>query len=364
MDRNNLRGRLVLWVFGALFALFWLLLLRLALTGRQRQEKEKASASAKVANEKPSVKVRTPAPDRRRRVKKAGERKRKSTGAMRQRFGVETVLLAVEVGAIVLLLVVGLSLWQTRRDLNDVYRSLQKSDPRALPTLMAAANPGMDAQQVAQSQAANGVNLPVLPTPYPTVTPAAHAAISASPSPEKAAGEAADEVTPGQSAKLKAEQAPASQQDGAASLSTIAFGMTDVAAKRVQETGQPRRLQIPAIAVDSFIYQDYGEDWLKLGVVQVGELVAAGAPGNLVLAGHNDVYGEVFRDLDELEAGHDIFVHADSTTYKYRVREMLIVNPDDVWVTLPTSTPTLTLVSCYPYLVGTHRIVVFADLVP
>lgn len=364
MDRNKLRGRLVLWAFGALFALFWLWLLKLALTARQRQDEEKASVAAKAANEHPSVKVRTPAPDRRHKVKKAGERKRKSTGAKRRRFGIETVLLAVEVGAIVLFLVVGFSLWQTRQDLNDVYRNLQKSDPRALPTLMAAANPGMGVQQVAQAQAANGANMPALPTPYPTVTPAARPPIAPSPSPEKAAREATDEVTPGQGAKLKAEQGPALQADGPASLSTIAFGMTDVAAKRVQESGQPRRLQIPAIAVDSFIYQDYGEEWLKLGVVQVGELVAAGAPGNLVLAGHNDVYGEVFRDLDELEAGHDIFVHADSTTYKYRVRERLIVNPDDVWVTLPTSTPTLTLVSCYPYLVGTHRIVVFADLVP
>lgn len=359
MSRKNLRGRLVLWAFGALSVLFWLWLLKLALIGQQ--DKEEASTAEEVADEKPLAKVQTPAPDRRRRAKgSAGNRK--SAGAKRRRFGVETILLAVEVGAIVLLVVVGLSLWQTRRDLNDVYRSLQKSDPRALPTLMAAANPGMGAQQLAQSQAENDANLPALPTPYPTVTPAAQAATADSQ--EKVAGEVADEVTSEEVGKVKPEAAQALQQDDVAPLSAIAFGMTEVAGKRAQETGQPRRLQIPAIAVDSFIYQDYGEDWLKLGVVQVGDLVAAGAPGNLVLAGHNDVYGEVFRDLDELEAGHELFVMADNTTHKYRVRETLIVEPDDVWVTLPTSTPTLTLVSCYPYLVGTHRIVVFADLVP
>ena len=37
--------------------------------------------------------------------------------------------------------------------------------------------------------------------------------------------------------------------------------------------------------------------------------------------------------------------------------------PTDVWVMEPTQGPTLTLISCYPYMVSTERIVVFADLV-
>jgi len=39
------------------------------------------------------------------------------------------------------------------------------------------------------------------------------------------------------------------------------------------------------------------------------------------------------------------------------------VNPDDVSVMYPTSTPVLTLMTCYPYLVDTHRLVVIAELV-
>ena len=133
--------------------------------------------------------------------------------------------------------------------------------------------------------------------------------------------------------------------------------------KRVPQRDQAGRIQIPAIDVNSLIYQHDREDGFKLGVVQIGQTVSPGHPGNLVLAAHNNVYGEIFRDLDQLKAGQEIMLHDDSGSYTYLVRETLLVEPTDVWVTLPTSAPTLTLVSCYPYLLGEQRIVVFADLV-
>lgn len=339
---------------GVLSALFWLWLLKLSLTARHGQESVSAPADGNAANDKSPAELRKGTGARRRKAK-ARSGKAVSAPAKHRRIGLEKILLGVEVGAIVLLVVVGLSLWQTQRDVNRVYRNLQKTDPRILPTLMAAANPGVAVRQ----QAANtAFAAPALPTPYPTVTPVA--ALATVP---ESSGSAQPEL------KVEAEtDVERSDLDNEGptveTASTIAFGMSSIMVKRAPESGQPRRLQIPAIGVDSFIYQDYGEEWLKLGVVQVGQPVAAGARGNLVLAGHNDVYGEVFRDLDELEAGHDIFVLGDSTKYKYRVRETLIVDPDEIWVTMPTSTATLTLVSCYPYLADTHRIVVFAELVP
>jgi len=44
------------------------------------------------------------------------------------------------------------------------------------------------------------------------------------------------------------------------------------------------------------------------------------------------------------------------------VTEKRFVEPTQVDVMNPTSEPTSTLISCYPYLVDTQRIVVFASL--
>jgi sortase A len=260
----------------------------------------------------------------------------------RSRLNAENVLLAVEIGAIFLFVAAGIALWQTRQDVNEAYRDLQRSDPRVLPTLIAAANPGMLPDSLAHTGQDRGpAAAPPLPTPFPTSTPNA-LVVAAKPL------AAIDEI---EDAEREVEQDVNAQ-----------WGTTVVMEKRVAEHDQPRRLQIPSIGVNSFVFQDYGEDWMKLGVVQIAGPAAPGEPGNLVLAAHDDIYGEVFRDLDRLQPGDEISLLGDSESYVYRVRESLIVDPDDVWVTLPTSTPTLTLVSCYPYLINTHRIVVFADL--
>lgn len=124
-----------------------------------------------------------------------------------------------------------------------------------------------------------------------------------------------------------------------------------------------RRIQIGAIDVDGAIYQGmYDWEVLKKGVAQHIGSAAPGRAGNMVLAGHNDVYGEVFRDLDQLAPGDEILVSSERQTYTYVVRETVIVEPTDVWVLAPTEFASMTLISCYPYRVNTKRIVIFADL--
>lgn len=124
-----------------------------------------------------------------------------------------------------------------------------------------------------------------------------------------------------------------------------------------------RRMQIPALDVDSAIYQGmYDWEVLKKGVTQHIGSPAPGQKGNMIFAGHNDVYGEVFRDLDQLKPGDEIVVSSARQAYVYVVRETVIVDPAEVWVMAPTDFPSLTLISCYPYRVNTKRIVVFADL--
>lgn len=125
---------------------------------------------------------------------------------------------------------------------------------------------------------------------------------------------------------------------------------------------QARRLEIPALSGNYPIV--LGDDWeqLKKGIGQYAGSGQPGRPGNVVLSGHNDIYGEPFRYLDRLKPGDEIIVSTERQEYTYQVREIRVVEPTDVWVMGPTDHAQVTLISCYPYRVNTKRIVIFADL--
>jgi sortase A len=124
----------------------------------------------------------------------------------------------------------------------------------------------------------------------------------------------------------------------------------------------PTRLVIPAITVDVPVLE--GVDWemLKKGVGHLPGSANPGERGNLYIAGHNDIYGEVFRYLDKLKIGDEFIVYAGEKPYRYSIEATKVVEADDVSVMLPTTEPIATLQTCYPYLVDTHRLVVIARL--
>lgn len=123
---------------------------------------------------------------------------------------------------------------------------------------------------------------------------------------------------------------------------------------------QAVRLQIPALNIDAPIIQGDGWEQLKKGVGQWIGSPPPGQDGNVVLSAHNDVYGEIFRYLDRLSPGDQVIVYTQQRQYVYIVDRTVIVEPTAVEVMAPTGSPTVTLISCYPYLVNDKRIVVFA----
>jgi len=125
---------------------------------------------------------------------------------------------------------------------------------------------------------------------------------------------------------------------------------------------QAVRIQIPAINVDAPVVQGDGFEQLKKGVGQYIGSAPPGRDGNTVLSAHNDVYGEIFRYLDRLVPGDQIIVYTQQRQFVYIVDRTVLVEPTAVEVMAPTSSPTVTLISCYPYLVNDQRIVVFARL--
>jgi sortase A len=88
----------------------------------------------------------------------------------------------------------------------------------------------------------------------------------------------------------------------------------------------------------------------------------AGAVGNYVAYGHDDIQGSVFQHLDALRVGDPIELVSGDRRYLYRVTASRIVAPTDVQVLESTPTATMTLISCTPYMVDTQRIVVNAAL--
>jgi sortase A len=125
---------------------------------------------------------------------------------------------------------------------------------------------------------------------------------------------------------------------------------------------QAIRLQIPAIDIDAPVVQGDGWEQLKKGVGQNIGSTNPGQNGNVILSAHNDVYGELFRFLDKLQPGDQVVLYTQQRQYVYVVDRTAIVEPTAVEVMASTGSPTVTLISCYPYLVDKKRIVVFARL--
>ncbi len=125
---------------------------------------------------------------------------------------------------------------------------------------------------------------------------------------------------------------------------------------------QATRIQIPAIGIDAPIVQGDGWEQLKKGVGQRIGSANPGDNGNVVLSAHNDIFGEIFRDLDRLKPGDEVTIYTNQRSYTYIVSENNVVEPTQVDIMDNTSQPTLTLISCYPYLVDDQRIAITARL--
>lgn len=143
----------------------------------------------------------------------------------------------------------------------------------------------------------------------------------------------------------------------------------------------PVRIAIPKIGVNSRIvettYEPFwwnGQQSLRWKAVSraVGHhdtTARPGEAGNMVLSGHNNTAGAVFRYLPDLTAGDEIIVYTADETHRYHVEFSEIVRwtgatDEQIARHLElggnTSQEALTLISCWPYATYTHRIYVRA----
>ena len=123
------------------------------------------------------------------------------------------------------------------------------------------------------------------------------------------------------------------------------------------------RLVIPAIGLDEAIREGVHLSVIDRGVAHWAGTAEAGSVGNMVLAGHRTTRTAPFRNLDRLQLGDVIEVTGvDGRAAEYRVKEMIIVAPADIWIVEQTSVPMVTLFACHPKRSAQQRIVVRAEL--
>lgn len=125
---------------------------------------------------------------------------------------------------------------------------------------------------------------------------------------------------------------------------------------------QARQIQIPAIGVSAPIVLGDGWEQLKKGVGQHVGTANPGEVGNVVVSAHNDIFGELFKDLDKLKTGDTVILTTQDRSFTYVITGTQIVEPTRVDLMAPTPEKTLTMISCYPYRIDTQRIVVTAIL--
>jgi sortase A len=144
-----------------------------------------------------------------------------------------------------------------------------------------------------------------------------------------------------------------------------------------------RRILIPAIDVTSPVYpvgwqSESGDFFSKpassweLPEGGVGWAAGSSLPGdsgNILLFGHNNLYDAIFRKLAELQPGERIFLETSGKFVAYEISQvetLLLLGADEDELArysdflIDSSVPKLTLISCWPYLTNTHRVVVVA----
>ena len=122
------------------------------------------------------------------------------------------------------------------------------------------------------------------------------------------------------------------------------------------------QIRIPAIDVDKIVVEGVQVSDLKRGPGHYPDSPLPGQPGNAAIAGHRTTYGAPFNRVDELEQGDEILVTTVQGSFRYEVREQLIVSPDQVEVLDDFGDDRLTLTACHPKYSARQRIVIVAAL--
>jgi len=136
----------------------------------------------------------------------------------------------------------------------------------------------------------------------------------------------------------------------------------------------PAELIIPSLGIDVPFITDQPsydpelvEQALRDGIVHYGTTAMPGQVGNVVALGHSSGalwtaghYKYAFTLLNKIQDKALVYIDYKGARYIYRVTSTEVVLPNNVGVLQPTKTPQLTMITCTPVGVSSHRLVVHA----
>lgn len=130
----------------------------------------------------------------------------------------------------------------------------------------------------------------------------------------------------------------------------------------VTGTGIMGYIEIPQIDCLLPIYHGTEEGVLQvaIGHIEGTSLPVGGSSTHCVVSGHRGLpSAKLFTELDELVKGDLFMLRVLDETYTYSVDQILIVEPDDVSeLEIEIGKDLCTLVTCTPYGINTHRLLV------
>lgn len=137
---------------------------------------------------------------------------------------------------------------------------------------------------------------------------------------------------------------------------------------KFSDSGIMARLRIPSIKVDLPIYHDTSEETLLRGAGHLeGTSLPVGGPDtHAVITAHRGLASAtMFTNLDKVKVGEQFFIEVAGQVLAYRVVNTQVVAPEDT-KSLGTvaGKDLVTLVTCTPLGINTHRILVTGERVP
>lgn len=127
-------------------------------------------------------------------------------------------------------------------------------------------------------------------------------------------------------------------------------------------------IEIPKINVSLPIFDQTTEIFLQKGtsLLEESSYPTGGKSTHAVLSGHRGLpEAKLFTDLPKLKKGDQFFIQINGKTLAYQVEKIQVVLPDEVdSLGIQKGRDLVTLLTCTPYMVNTHRLLVTGHRIP